>query len=275
MAEDFEDLDDDEALRRLQEVCDESPTRGLAAIDALVEKVPQAAKLPRVRWAQALAHRTLGIAHLGDGRIGFPNADEYRGRFTDEQAEHIEQALCLVGEILAENPDYLDTAFPGGDGWETVDVWATFLEVCRPGRVQEVLGFTKLGYWGMSRHGMTGHVKGAIDPNLFFWKFSRVRFTPKGVARSAYFYDVGVSGDGRRYLAFFPVTESLDQLQAGGTLGDLGVQDPIAVLEDGACLGPATAEDLKAQLSGSRTRDDPRHGTAPRQSGWFRRLFGG
>ena len=274
-SEDSQDIDADGVLDRIQSLCHEKPERGLALIDALTKQNPEVALISRVRWARALAHRTLGVAHLGDCLVGFPNADEYAGRFTDEQVGHIDEAIGLVGAILRDEPDFLSTAFPDNDGWETVDVWATFLEVCRPGRVQELLGFTKLRYWGLSRHGMSGHVKGVLDPQLFASKFSRVAFKPRGNARSAFFYAVGRMRDGRRYLCFMPVAGLLSSLRSGevSTLGELDVLEPVAVVEDGASFNASTTEDLERKL-GHTGPIGKRQGGSPPKSSWFRRLLG-
>lgn len=161
--------------------CEEEPERGLDGVQTMMSDAPHLASDPMLKFGVAIAHMKLGMRRVG--RLA-PAA------LTDEELDHLETALREIREIEAVDPEFvakfaakfvalvakeeMEVAEIGEEreraAQRKVDVMCVQLEAQRPGRVQEVLGKTKLGYWGEDR----------IDVMLVYGRIDETELSPFG-----------------------------------------------------------------------------------------------
>jgi hypothetical protein len=128
------------------------------------------------------------------------NEEELRENLgiTDAHLDYLELALREIREMEKINPEAFKVFVTDNElGKAKVDAIATLLERCRPGRVQELLGKTKLIYFGPSRTFIHNDCK--ITKEEFF-VFRDIFFTPRKIAKSAILGINGVDDKGRRYV---------------------------------------------------------------------------
>jgi hypothetical protein len=82
-----------------------------------------------------------------------------------------------------------------------IDCIACIIEKCRPGRVQQVLGWTKLWYFGLSRIKPTDYVKEGV-PLGKVNRFLKIPFSFPCIVKSAVAYDFGTDETEREYIMF-------------------------------------------------------------------------
>ena len=190
-------------ILNLCELCEMDPDAGLELIEQAIKKKPQLALNPLIKFAKAIAYGNKGLFNLvrSKPRIDWTTFDEeeLRGKLgvTDAHLDYLELALQEIREIEKINPKALKVFVTDELGRAKVDAIATVLERCRPGRVQELLGKTKLFYFGPSRVFIHNDCKITKEE---FVVFRDIFFTPREIAKSAILRLDGVDDKGRRYV---------------------------------------------------------------------------
>ena len=111
---------------------------------------------PLTKFARALAYGSKGVLYQLHQRpeinIATMEESELREKLglSNEQLDYLELALQEIREIERDHPRFMKSIEPM---WveSKVDAIAISLERCRPGRVQQILGKTKLLYFGYKR----------------------------------------------------------------------------------------------------------------------------
>lgn len=107
-----------------------------------------------------------------------------RSRFSlrSSHLDAIERSLELIREIEAEEPGAFWNLWEGGQAQHKFDGMCILLERCRPGRVQETFGQTKLWYFGPD--GLRHHVD-VQDREMDFLAFGTTLFECPTTVRGA------------------------------------------------------------------------------------------
>jgi hypothetical protein len=147
-----------ERMNAILNLCEMNPDAGLELIEQAIKKKPQLALNPFTKFAKAIAYGSKGLFNLLRSKPGIDwttfDEEELRGKLgvTDTHLDYLELALQEIREMEKINPKALKVFVTENElGRAKVDAIATVLERCRPGRVQELLGKTKLFYFGPSR----------------------------------------------------------------------------------------------------------------------------
>lgn len=232
MAEDAE-----EVLARILNLCESDPDAGLALIDRAVEMNPESESNPFAKFARAMAYGSKGLFQLWrtSPDIDFTtyNEAEMRDDFgiTDTHLDYLEKGLEQIREMEEIYPGALQLFGTEEDrkGESRVDAMALVLERCRPGRVQQLLGKTKLEYFGPER---VFKLENCEISDEEFGFFRNVFFTCGPIARSAVLRVDGTDSGGRRYVSVVLYREAK-------IVDESGEESPVAgfvcLCDDGSC----------------------------------------
>lgn len=139
------DRDFEAILQEIRVACETDPERGLALIDTYTSRVGEQLFL---RFCRVLALRRLLVGSEAQARRYGKTLDEAARDLTAGQLQHGERALREIAEIEREDQDY----FMDADVKENIlDAVCHLMERARPGIVQQILGWTKLDYFGSGR----------------------------------------------------------------------------------------------------------------------------
>ncbi len=225
---------DDDPMRELLVTCDRSPHEGLEWIDRLDTDLRSR---PPIMFARFTALRHLALdGFFGEGapNLGSVTADEIRRIMTAEKLAYAEQALAQVAKIDAAEPEYIDNLGDEGDKFASrmVDDICIVIERLQPGKVQDVLGWTKLHYFGSERLGKVPTVFDERDDGLISGAI-RTRIYPPQTARSALSYKKGEDNRNRRFLDVFLMEKSFRDTP---TMGDANMFCSVRFFDDGEVI---------------------------------------
>jgi len=195
-----------EMIAKILNLCESNPDAGLELIERTIKRSPEAASNPLMKFAKTMAYGGKGLFQLARSKpeIDFTGFGEEELRddlgVTDTNLDYIEKGLQEIKEMEEIYPGALKKFGPeaGRMAKLKVDVIAMVLERCRPGRVQEILGKTKLSYFG------PGRVSKRNECDITrkeFEIFRDVFFTCDKTAKSALISLDGRDSQGRRYVA--------------------------------------------------------------------------
>lgn len=193
---------DADKLADILNLCESNPDAGLAFVEETIRKTPGAASDPFGYFATAVAYGSKGLFHLARSNAGLDYADfderELRNDLglTDTHLNYLERGLQSIREMEKADSRALETF--GKQAQLKVDSMALVLERCRPGRVQEILGKTKLLYFGTERVGISGSCQ---ITKVEFARFRQVFFACARIAKSANLALDGKDSSGRRYVS--------------------------------------------------------------------------
>jgi hypothetical protein len=194
----------EEYMARILNLCEAAPDAGLELIDQIIRNKPELGLNPFVRFAKAIAYGSKGLFKLLRNKPGIDwtafDKEELRENIgiTDAHLDYLELALQEIRKMEEIQSEALKVFVIEHEmGRAKVDAIAMVLERCRPGRVQELLGKTKLLYFPPSRVFIHNDCK--ITKEEFF-VFRDIFFTPSKLAKSAILRLDGIDNRGRRYV---------------------------------------------------------------------------
>jgi hypothetical protein len=180
-----------ERMNMVLNLCEMDPDAGLELIEQTIKNKPELELNPFVKFTKAIAYGSKGLFNLVRSKPGIDWAtseeEELRGELgvTDAHLDYLELALQEIREMEKIDPKALKVFVTENElGGAKVDAIAMVLERCRPGRVQELLGKTKLFYFGHSRIFVHNDCKITKEE---FVVFRDIFFTPRKIAKSATF----------------------------------------------------------------------------------------
>lgn len=234
-----------DTLARLGNICESNPNKGLEIIQSLIEENPQLGSDPFFRFCRALAYgskglfkalRELSLAEEQLAEISSWEARDFREklRLTDEHLDYLEVALREVREIEIVDPRFV--AMIGTDeerfGEAKVDCISIALERCRPGKVQELMGTTKLLYFGPEhrRMGLRPGLDLTLKDYAILWN---PRFSAPLVVKAAIAMDKGVDGRDRRFVTCLLYQKCFDEWEPNDTLATAPSAGAIYFFDDG------------------------------------------
>ena len=214
------------------------PDKALHTLGEIYSKSPTLQQNPLFHYSVATAYGTKGFWQLWRQKqtldIDILVADEptLRGELglTDEHLDYLEKAMLALKAMEDAEPGRL-AKFKGTDRQVQIDAMAIALERCRPGRVQELLGKTKLIYFGFERIKRLRHQVDEALVNPFLYIF----FDFHTIVRAALILEHGRDAKGRAYLHCSLFSRTFDVLAPGDTLGKVGIEGSIYIFDDGTC----------------------------------------
>jgi hypothetical protein len=216
-------MTNEDILADILNLCEFDPDAGLEFIESIIRERPTAKSDPFEKFAKAIAYGSKGLFQLARSKpdIDFTGFDEkelkdYLG-ITDVNLDYLEKGLQEIKEMEEIRPEALRLF--GEQAELKVDAMALVLERCRPGRVQEILGKTKLAYFGPNRVKVMPSIKSDIEESRVFKKICwKTFFSLPTVARSALILDYGQDSKGRQYVHCMLFEKIFDVLGPNDTL---------------------------------------------------------
>jgi hypothetical protein len=267
--------DDDDVVRELLVTCDRAPAEGLAWIDRLDEDLRSK---PMIMFARFIALRHLainGFYRNGTAEFGSLSVDALTPVMDATHRGYAEQALAQVAALEACDPTYIPNLGDPDDrfGERMVDDVCIVVDRLRPGRVQQVLGWTKLHFFGSERLGELPGVFDDTDTQMIRAAL-RTRCRPPLIVRSAISYSKGEDGYGRRYVDAYLMEGNFKETP---TVGDANMLGSVRIFDDGdvtwTALEPDPAAAPEHDQAPQGTRGETTLRAKPR-SRWTRWLTG-
>lgn len=235
-----------EKLSKILNMCETNPDAALGFIEVRKMENPGVEDHPILKWVRAMALggkglfkklRELSLTEEQLAKVSDWESRDFREklRLTDEHLDYLEAALREIREIETIEPHFV--AMVGTDeeqvGEAKVDLIAIALERCRPGKVQELMGMTKLLYFG-SEHRRTGVRPGldlASDDYKILWD---TKFSTPSIVKAAITMDRGIDGKGRRFLTCLLYQNCIDEWGPDETLGSAASAGALYIFDDGS-----------------------------------------
>jgi hypothetical protein len=195
----------EDILAKILNLCESNPDAGLEFIEQTIRDKPESESDPFGKFAKAMAYGSKGLFQLSRRKpdVDFAGFDQEQLRddlgVTDTHLDYLEKGLQEIRQMEELHPGAL-RLFGTEDermGELKVDAMAMVLERCRPGRVQEILGKTKLIYFGPER--VFSHNDCDITEREFR-VFREIFFASEDIAKSALLRLDGEDKKGRRYV---------------------------------------------------------------------------
>lgn len=188
-------------LAKILDLCENDPDAGLGIVEGVMAESPEILRDPFAYWAKAMAYCGKGLLQLirSKAKIDFTgfNGEEWRDfGITDTHLDCLEKSLHEIRRVEQISPGFIEDL--GDFGMSRMDLIGMVLERCRPGRVQEILGKTKLRYFGRGR---IGHGESLEITKEEYHIFRDIFFTSRRIAKSATLALDGEDEAGRRYVA--------------------------------------------------------------------------
>ena len=210
------DIDDN--MARLLNLCEKDPDKALEFIESrsnVLESTKDLYLVHFIKFCEALAYGSKGFLkfwHENMDNQNFKDKDMKYFRnevgLNEEKIKYLEIAMQKVKEILDYDTEFLKDFGPekekiGGVlvdysmGEAKIDIIASVLERCKPGKVQEILGMTKLMYFGIDR---IRFIKSIDEKSLNFGLFENIFFSAPSIVKSALIMGVQPYKSGHNYL---------------------------------------------------------------------------
>jgi len=273
MSEKKEDI-----LAEILNLCETDPDAGLELIEKTIREKPESASDPFGKFAKAMAYGSKGLFKLARSKPGidFTSFDEEELRedlgVTDTHLDYLEKALQEIKEMEEIHPGALKMFGTAEDraGELKVDAMSIVLERCRPGRVQQILGKTKLLYFGPRR------VVYPCDLNSDFseWRlsaedfgvFGDISFMFPSIVRTALVMGHGKDSRERKYIECMLCKRTRDNPAPGETIGEMfEFKGSIYLFEDGT---------FDRTLPQEHKEEKQHEEEKVEKKGFFRRIFG-
>jgi len=203
---------------------------------------------------------------------------EFREKLTitDKQLDYLETALREIREVEAIDPGFVRKVGTAEEplGEARVDLIATALERLRPGRVQEILGKTKLLYFGADRikvlpHDMFGRPIQSAPEDLS--PFMGVFFSFDSIAKSALVTHKDTDDKGCKFIWVELFGKTFGEFGADETFGDarpsMNLYD-VKLFDDGTFAGYPVEKEHKTEEHKVGEKEQPK------KKGFFKKLFG-
>jgi hypothetical protein len=272
----------EEIFAKILNLCESDPDAGLEFIEQTIKKKPGAESDPFGKFAKAIAYGSKGLFQLARSKPGmdFTSFDEEELRddlgITDAHLDCLEKGLQEIKEMEEIRPGALKMFGTEEDrmGELKVDAMAMVLERCRPGRVQQILGKTKLYYFGPRRVVYPSDLSSEIAewPKVSledFKIFSNILFSFHTIVRTAIIMDQGRDSKGRKYIRCTLCKRTPNNPAPGETLSEmLEFKGGIYLFDDG------TFGDSLPEERGEKAKDELDRQAQPKKKGLFGKLFG-
>jgi hypothetical protein len=261
-------MDENETFEKIFNLCESDPDAGLEFIKKAVSEKPELESYIFLKFCKARAYQVKGVQPLRDRpfvKVGVAGPEELRLYLNDENLNYLELALLEVRQIEDIDPSALKEF---GEEWETqVDAMACILERCRPGRVQQILGKTKLNYFGVDRISTVPHLtdKEKLPPEELS-PFLQIPFNFPSIVKSTLVFQTGTDVKERKYILCWLFGKVFDDFGDDETYGEAEVGE-IYLFDDGT-FDHTLEEERKAE-----EKEKPRKEEKPNKKGLFRRLF--
>jgi hypothetical protein len=217
------------SIDHLLDTCQREPHEGLAWIDRLS---PELRGKATICFARFIALRTLGLGNvMGSVNLTGVETDELRRYLTPQSGKYIVQALQQISELEHLHPGYIASIGAPDDrfGESSMDDVCIVVERLFPGKVQEILGWTKIFYFGIDRIGFVPGLKDQIPHDLLM-TLLRARFETSDIVRSAVAITYKRRGrDGPGYVDFYMCRLNYGETS---TIGDAEILGTLRLSED-------------------------------------------
>jgi hypothetical protein len=233
------DEKEEETLVKILNLCDSDPDAGLEIIENILRKTTEDVSAPFWKFAKAIAYGGKGLFQLtrsiSDINFTVLDGEEMRDvGISDTHLDYLEKGLQEIKEMEEIYPGALKMFGTEEDrmGELKVDAMAMVLERCKPGRVQQILGETKLKYFGSQSVKYLEEKLSQED----FKVFSDVFFSFHFIVRTAIIIEQGRDNKGRKYILCALSKRTVDNLAPSETIGDvleLEDKDIIFIFDDG------------------------------------------
>lgn len=227
-------MSENEAFEKIFCLCESDPDAGLEFIKKAISENPVLESYVFLGFCKARAYQVKGVQPLRNRpwvNVGVAKPEELRSYINDENLNYLELALSEIKQMEEIDPSAPEEL---GERWEEqIDAMACILERCRPGRVQQILGKTKLNYFGVDRIHTVPHItdEEKLSPEELR-PFLQTSFSFPSIIKSALVYYTGKDVKGRKYILCWLFGKVFNDFGDNETFGDAKVGE-IYLFDDG------------------------------------------
>lgn len=227
----------EETLAYVYNLCGSDPDAGLNLIQEVIKENPELSSEPYIKWGKFLAFGKKGTQKLLEREklnIDAADGDELLKYLNEEDLNYLDLALREINDINMADHNFISKLSSQDDklGELKVDAMAAILDKCRPGRVQQILGKTKLFYWGVNRIKQMPYLKEKMSPDDLN-PFLNIFFNYSSIVRSALILNYDVDAKGRKYIECSLFQKLLGDLGPTDSLADVILEGAIYLYDDG------------------------------------------
>lgn len=238
---DVNEVNEDNINPYLFRLCESDPDLALSIIEESIKKDPSIESEPVYRFCRARAYQIKGTLCLRDKpwvKVGTANPDEIRLYVNDDDLNCLELSLLENGNVENDDPSILKIF---GEEWENqIDAISCILERCRPGRVQQIRGKTKLNYFGVDRNRILPDIEKELPPEQLR-HFLNILFSYSTIVKSAVIIETDTDTSDREYIYSMLFGKTFDEFAPGETFEDAQIGS-IYIFDDGTFIDSVERE---------------------------------
>ena len=226
-------MDENEDFEKIFNLCESDPNSGLEFIKKTISENPVLESYAFLKLCKVRAYQIKGVQPLRDKpwvKVGTVEPEELRLYINDENLNYLELALSEIRQIEDLDQEVVGTLY-WAEADTQMDAMACILERCRPGRVQQILGKTKLLYFAVDRIKTVPGLDERISPEEAR-SFRDVPFSFSSIVKSVIALEIGRDAKGRKYIHYMLFGKVFDDFGPGETCGDAEV-GTIYLFDDG------------------------------------------
>jgi hypothetical protein len=259
--------EEEEMFAKIWNLCESDPDEGLEFIKKAISEKPVLESYAFLKSCKARAYQIKGVQPLRDKpwvKVGIAGPEELRLYINDENLNYLELALSEISQVEDLDPEVVGSLY-WAEGDTQVDTMACILERCRPGRVQQILGKTKLLYFNVGRI-KTVPSEEELPPEKRR-PFLDIPFSFPSIIKSVLVLEVGRDAKGREYIHYMLFGKLFDDFEPGETCGDAEI-GTIYLFNDGTF-----AHTLEKEHKSEESKEPHGKKEEPKKKGFFRKLF--
>jgi hypothetical protein len=216
--------------RNLLREADHNPDLALAYIKDFLERKPEMDSDVYLKICKFMAFKAKGIQPLRDAgfyRVDVAGPEELREYLKEEHLGWLELALKEISEIekLDSESESMQVLDPDIDGV------ACIVERCNPGQAQDILGWTKIWYFGLDRNSQHVSLKSYVSAEKVK-QFIHTPFRFPHIVKSVLAYHFSRDDRGREYMSFMLFPDFFSGWASDDNAGDHEMGN-VTIYDDG------------------------------------------
>lgn len=207
---------DDEMYENILHLCETDPDTGLAFINQITTDNPSLMTFPFLLLCKIRAYQIKGVSPLKDqpGICATSEPEELLLYLNDENLNAMESALSELHKANEIDPSMFNDL---GSEWdEQILALSSILNRCRPGRVQQLCGKTKIQFFSLNQ---TRVIPNGISPESLK-VYTQISFKFPQIVKSLIIIETGTDERKRNFLHLWVFDKLFEKFRQDETFGD-------------------------------------------------------
>ena len=212
---------DDEMFENILRLCETDPDAGLRFINKISTDNPSLNTFPFLIICKIRAYQVKGVLPIKERPWvkAISEPEELLLYINDENLNAMESALLEIRRANEIDPSILSDL---GKEWEEqFDALSSILNRCRPGRVQQICGKTKMQFFNMNQIKVIPNISDeTVIPSDELKEYVQILFEFPSIVKSLLIFEKGTDPKMRKYIHLWAFDKLFGDFRDGETFGE-------------------------------------------------------